>query len=76
LPRAVSIPLPDLGRRLAELPTQKDIVVYCRGPYCVYASDAVRRLRKAGYRATRLNEGVTEWRARGRRVERTLQEAS
>jgi rhodanese-related sulfurtransferase len=76
LPRAVSIPLSDLSRRLAELPKQKQVVAYCRGPYCVYAADAVRRLRKAGYRATRLSDGVTEWRAKGLPLERSQQEPS
>jgi len=76
LPRAVSIPLSDLPRRLAELPKRKKVVAYCRGPYCVYAADAVRRLRKAGYRATRLSDGVTEWRARGLPLESEHREPS
>jgi rhodanese-related sulfurtransferase/DNA-binding transcriptional ArsR family regulator len=76
LPRAVSIPLSDLSRRLAELPKHKQVVAYCRGPYCVYAADAVRRLRKAGYHATRLSDGVTEWRAKGLPLERSQQEPS
>jgi rhodanese-related sulfurtransferase len=76
LPRAVSIPLSDLQKRLGELPRKKQIVAYCRGPYCVYSGDAVRRLNKAGYRATRMSDGVTEWRAKGLPLESSPQEAS
>jgi rhodanese-related sulfurtransferase/DNA-binding transcriptional ArsR family regulator len=76
LPRALSIPLADLQRRLTELPKRKQVVAYCRGPYCVYAGDAVKRLRKAGYRATRLSDGVTEWRAKGLPLESSPREPS
>ena len=65
---AVNIPLADLDRRLAELPTDRTIVAYCRGPYCVFAADAVTRLREAGLRAVRLEEGYPEWRESGRPV--------
>ena len=69
IPRALSIPLTDLRKRLRELPKGRDIVAYCRGPYCVMALDAVVLLRGKGYRAQRMEHGVPEWRARGGRVE-------
>jgi rhodanese-related sulfurtransferase len=59
---ARSIPLEELEDRLAELPDDREIVVYCRGPLCVYAHDAVRRLHAAGRAASRLQEGWPEWR--------------
>jgi len=68
LPSAISIPLGELKKRLRELPTHREIVAYCRGPYCVMAADAVALLRARGYRAQALDQGVTEWRARGWRV--------
>jgi len=65
IPGAVSFPLAELERRLAELPRRKEIVAYCRGPYCVLAVEAVARLRAKGYRAVRLEAGLPDWRARG-----------
>lgn len=65
IPGALGIPVKDLRRRLAELPRHKDIVAYCRGPYCVLAVDAVRLLRSRGRRAFRLDASVHDWRARG-----------
>lgn len=62
---AVSIPLHDLTRRLAELPHKKTIVAYCRGPYCVLAAEAVQVLSRHGFRAYRLADSVDDWRARG-----------
>lgn len=62
---AVSIPINELGKRLKELPRNRRVVAYCRGPYCVYADDAVRTLRKRGYKAVRLEEGYPEWAAAG-----------
>jgi rhodanese-related sulfurtransferase/DNA-binding HxlR family transcriptional regulator len=59
---ARSIPLGDLQRRLDELPADREVVAYCRGPFCAYAHDAVRRLRAAGRDARRLDEGWPEWR--------------
>jgi rhodanese-related sulfurtransferase len=58
---ARSIPLDELERRLAELPADREIVAYCRGPFCAYAHDAVRRLRASGRSARRLQEGWPEW---------------
>lgn len=68
LPGAISIP-PDELDRLDELPPGREVVAYCRGPYCVYADDAVRRLRAAGRRAVRLEDGLPEWRRSGAPVE-------
>jgi rhodanese-related sulfurtransferase len=65
IPGAVSIPLDQLEERLAELPRNGEIVAYCRGPYCVMALDAVDTLRTHGFEATRFEEGVPDWRARG-----------
>lgn len=65
IPGAVSIPLSELERRLAELPADREVVAYCRGPYCVLAVRAVQLLRKRGFRAARLEEGVPDWRADG-----------
>jgi rhodanese-related sulfurtransferase len=59
---ARSIPLAELERRLAELPPDTEVVAYCRGPYCAYAHEAVRRLHAAGRSARRLEEGWPEWR--------------
>jgi rhodanese-related sulfurtransferase len=59
---ARSIPLPELERRLAELPPDREIVAYCRGPFCAYAHEAVRRLNEAGREARRLHGGWPEWR--------------
>ena len=58
---ARSIPVTDLEQRLAELPEDTEIVAYCRGPFCAYAHEAVRRLRASGRRARRLEEGWPEW---------------
>jgi rhodanese-related sulfurtransferase len=65
IPGAVSIPVGQLGRRLAELPEGTEIVAYCRGPYCVFAHDAVRLLRARGRQARRLAGGLPEWRLAG-----------
>jgi rhodanese-related sulfurtransferase/DNA-binding transcriptional ArsR family regulator len=70
LPHALSVPLEDLEARMKELPKGREIVAYCRGPYCVLAVEAVARLRKRGFRAIRLDLGVVDWQARGLPVER------
>ena len=69
IPGAISVPLADLGKRLGTLQKRRDIVAYCRGPYCVMALDAVALLRRKGFRAQRMEHGVPEWRAQGWRVE-------
>lgn len=65
LPHARSLPVDELKKRLAELPKDVPVVAYCRGPFCLMAKDAVELLRKKGYRAFHLPDGVAEWRARG-----------
>jgi rhodanese-related sulfurtransferase len=69
LPQARSIPVTELEARLAELPADREIVAYCRGPFCVLADEAVALLRARGYSARRLEQGVPEWRALGLPVE-------
>jgi rhodanese-related sulfurtransferase/DNA-binding transcriptional ArsR family regulator len=69
IPGAISLPLEDLKKQITELPTARDIVAYCRGPYCVMALDAVDLLRRKGFRAHRMEHGVPEWRAQGWRVD-------
>ncbi len=64
LPHALSVPIDELARRLDEMPKTTELVAYCRGPYCVYAAEAVRLLRRRGFRASRLEDGVREWQAR------------
>jgi rhodanese-related sulfurtransferase/DNA-binding transcriptional ArsR family regulator len=66
---ALSVPVDEIGRRLAKLPVRKDLVAYCRGPYCVMAYEAVAKLRASGRRARRLEDGFPEWRAAGLPVE-------
>jgi len=65
LPGAISIPIDELERRLNELPPDKMVVAYCRGPYCVYADEALGLLAQQGRRAARLEEGVLEWQQAG-----------
>ena len=65
LPQARSLPVTELEARLAELPQEREIIAYCRGPYCVFADEAVALLHAHGYAARRLEEGVPEWRQRG-----------
>jgi len=66
---AVSIPLEVLERRLRELPRDREIVAYCRGPYCAFAPEAVRTLREHGYAARHLADGLPEWAAAGHDLE-------
>lgn len=69
VPGAVNMPLDELERRLAELPKDRDIVAYCRGPYCILSFEAVAALRSKGYRIRRLVDGYPEWKAAGMAVE-------
>jgi rhodanese-related sulfurtransferase len=69
IPGAVSIPVGELKARFKELPKDRDVVAYCRGPYCVFAMEAAELLRKKGYKAHRMKEGVLDWRSRGWRVD-------
>lgn len=65
LPYARSIPVAELKRRLKELPANRPVVAYCRGPFCLMAKEAVELLAKKGFKASRLEQGVAEWRAHG-----------
>lgn len=68
IPGAVSIPVRNLRRRLRELPRRREIIAYCRGPYCGFAVEAVTLLRKHGFRARRAEEGWPAWRDAGHAV--------
>jgi rhodanese-related sulfurtransferase len=63
IPNAVSIPIEQLNKRLKELPKRSEIIAYCRGPFCVYADEAVAILMENGYKAKRLEEGFPDWQA-------------
>ena len=65
VPGAINIPIQELEKRLGELPKRREIVAYCRGPYCLMSFEAVAKLRKKGLRARRLEAGLPEWRAAG-----------
>ncbi len=69
IPGALSVPLPELARRLSDLPRRREVVAYCRGPYCVLAVEAVKLLRRKGFKAVRLEEGILDWAALGLPVE-------
>lgn len=69
LPGALNIPLAELERRLGELPADREVIAYCRGPYCVFSFEAVAALRERGYRVHRLEDGYPEWKAAGLPVE-------
>jgi rhodanese-related sulfurtransferase/DNA-binding transcriptional ArsR family regulator len=70
LPFASSLPLAELEARLADLPTDKEIIAYCRGPFCVMSDQAVALLAAKGYRVRKIRDGVSEWQAAGMPVER------
>jgi rhodanese-related sulfurtransferase len=70
VPGALSVPVESLEAALQVLPKDKEIVAYCRGPYCVFSDEAVSVLTARGYQASRLTEGFPEWRAAGYPVER------
>jgi rhodanese-related sulfurtransferase/DNA-binding transcriptional ArsR family regulator len=65
---ARSVPLAELEQAIARLPRRKEVIAYCRGPYCVLAAQAVRALRDKGYRARRMEDGYPEWRDAGHPV--------
>jgi rhodanese-related sulfurtransferase/DNA-binding transcriptional ArsR family regulator len=71
IPGALSVPLPELAKRLSALPKRREVVAYCRGPYCVLAVEAVKLLRARGFRAVRLEDGVLDWAALGLKLEAT-----
>lgn len=65
VPGALSVPVEELKRRLKDLPKSREVLAYCRGPYCVFSLDAVKVLRKHGYRARRTDDGLPGWRMAG-----------
>lgn len=69
LPGAINVPLDKLESHLSKLPKRKEVVAYCRGPYCLMSFEAVAKLRKRGWQARRLQDGFPEWRAAGLPVE-------
>lgn len=69
VPSALNIPWPELEHRLGELPPDREVVAYCRGPYCVLSFEAVATLRARGYTVHRLEDGFPEWKAAGLPVE-------
>lgn len=69
LPFARSMPLRELEKRLDELPADKEIVAYCRGPFCLMSDDAVKLLAQRGFRARKISDGIAEWRAAGLPIE-------
>jgi len=69
IPGAVNIPLEELQRRLRELPRDRELIAYCRGPFCLMSFEAVDLLRKKGLKARRLQDGLPEWRLAGHPVE-------
>lgn len=69
LPFARSLPLDELERRLADLPADRTIVAYCRGPFCLMSDEAVQLLRARGFTATKISDGVSEWAAVGLPIE-------
>jgi rhodanese-related sulfurtransferase len=68
---AISVPVKEITRRLRAIPKDRQVVAYCRGPYCVYADDAVRTLKRRGYEAARLEDGYPEWARAGLPVDTT-----
>lgn len=72
LPGAINVPLADLQARLPEIDPDREIVAYCRGPWCVMSFEAVAALRKRGFQARRLEDGLPEWKAAGLPVEVTM----
>jgi len=70
LPGAINVPIDRLESYLSKLPKRKEVVAYCRGPYCLMSFEAVQKLRKRGFKAKRLEDGYPEWRAAGLPVER------
>ena len=69
IPGAISMPFEEIEQRFAELPSEGEIVAYCRGPYCIYAVRAVEALRRGGFRARRMEDGIPDWTLRGLPVE-------
>ncbi len=73
LPFARSMPVAEIERRLAELPRRREIVAYCRGPFCMLSDEALKLLSAKGYKARKILDGVSEWEAAGLPLERPAQ---
>jgi rhodanese-related sulfurtransferase len=69
IPKAINIPPDELSSRLKKLPKNKEYIAYCRGPFCVFADEAVSMLSKKGFKARRLVEGFPDWKSRGLKIE-------
>ena len=69
LPYARSMPIQELEQKLAELPRDREVIAYCRGPFCLFAAEAVALLRKNGFRASKISDGIAEWSAAGMPLE-------
>lgn len=69
IPKAINMPPEELYSRIKNLPKDKEYIAYCRGPFCVFADDAVNMLSKKGFKARRLVEGFPDWKSRGLKVE-------
>lgn len=69
IPQAINIPVEELSARLKKLPQNKEYIAYCRGPFCVFADEAVNILSKKGFKARRLVEGFPDWKAKGLKTE-------
>jgi rhodanese-related sulfurtransferase/DNA-binding transcriptional ArsR family regulator len=69
LPGAINVPVEDLSKRLRKLPKGREVIAYCRGPYCLLSVDAVALLRTKGFKARRLEDGFPEWKASGLPIE-------
>jgi rhodanese-related sulfurtransferase/predicted transcriptional regulator len=69
IPQAINIPVEELSAKLKKLPKDKEYIAYCRGPFCVFADEAVNILSKKGFKARRLVEGFPDWKSKGLRVE-------
>ena len=69
LPHARSMPVNEIAQRLAELPKSKEIVAYCRGPFCLFAAEAAQLLKAHGRKVSKLQDGVAEWRSAGMPLE-------
>ncbi len=69
IPQAINIPVKELSASFKQLPKNKEYIAYCRGPFCVFADEAVNMLSKKGFKARRLVEGFPDWKSRGLKVE-------
>lgn len=75
IPGALSFPLPELRKKITKLPRHREVIAYCRGPYCIMAVEAAAWLCRKGFRVRRMEEGISDWRASGGRVESNPMEA-